>query len=254
MRTRDRKLLAAAVAAIVTAGVAMWPTTRYIGVDHVISEESVPLWLKVMDFVDRDSNLSRIAERVVGAVEGDETRALAAARWTHTNIRPQPDELPVRDDHVWFVVVRGYGEPDQQADVFTTLLAYKGIAAFWGLVGRAPDELPLSYAQIDGMWRVFDVAHGLVFRRTDGALASPADLARDRGIVERAARGVVPDLPRYMRSFDGYGPPETPDVLRADMHMPGRRLLHEMKALVGMQGRVWQIRPHPVVTAQGATR
>lgn len=254
MRTRDRRRLAVVVIAIVTGVVAMWPTTRYIGVDHVVSRESVPLWIKVMNFLDRDSNLAQIADRVVGTVEGDEARAMAALRWTRANIRPQPDELPARDDHVWFVIVRGYGESDQQADVFTTLLAYEGIAAFWGLVGRPPDELPLSYVKINGGWRVFDVAHGLVFRRGDGALASPDDLVRDRRIVERAAHGAVPELTRYLRYFDGYGPPETPDVLRAELQMPGRRLMHEMKSLVGMQGRMWQIRPHPAMTAQGVAR
>lgn len=254
MRSRSRRLIGALAIVAAIAGAAMWPVTRYVAVNRVVSEESLPLWLKVLNFVDRDAGLARTAARAVGNLDGDEARTMAALRWTTDNIRPQPAELPVRDDHVWFVVVRGYGESDQQADVFTTLLVYQGMRAFWGLIGTWPNELPLSYVYNGGAWRVFDVAHGIVFRREDGAFATPNDIAADRGLVERAARGVVPDLAHYLRFFEGYGPPETPDMLRAEMQMPSRRLVHEMKALVGMQGRVWNIRPHPAVATLGASK
>jgi hypothetical protein len=239
---------------VLTTGVAMWPTTRYVAIDRVVREETLPLWLKTANFVDRDLNFARVAAAALGGQPNDEARALAALSWTLENVRRQPPTLPTRDDHVWFVVVRGYGEEDQQADVFTTLLVYRGVPAFWGLIGRWPDEWPLSYVRIDDAWRVFDVANGLVFRTATGALATPEDIAADRSIIERAARDVGPDVAKYLRNFEGYAPPEVPEMLRAEMQMPGRRLVHEVRKLVGMETRVWNIRPHPAVPQQGAWR
>ena len=57
--------------------------------------------------------------------------------WTCENIRKQPDGLPVIDDHVWHIIIRGYGEPDQSSDVFTTLCNYAGIRAFYALASYA---------------------------------------------------------------------------------------------------------------------
>lgn len=254
MRTRDRRIWVVVTIAVMTTGAALFPSTRYVSVDHVLTAESVPMWVKLLDFIDRDVNFGRVAEAALGSVDGAEARAMAALRWTRANVRPQPAELPVRDDHVWSVVVRGYGEPDQQADVFTTLLAYQDVPAYWTLIGRRPNELALSYVMLDGAWRVFDVAHGITFRRRDGALATREDVAADPAIVEAAATGVVPDIAKYRRYFDGYQPADAPDVLRADLQMPRRRLLHELKSLVGMEGRVWTIRPQHTAPDRGASR
>lgn len=221
---------------------AVWPARRLTGVDFVVTEQRLPLWIKSLDFVDRDVNLRRAARAIVAGIDGDEARTLAVFRWTLENIRPQPRELRVYDDHVWYVIVRGYGAPDQQADVFTTLLTYAGVPAYWQLVGRPPRELPVSYVRVDGTWRVFDVAHGIVFRTAAGTLATPADLEADSSLVLRAMEGHVSDTAEYIAYFEGYQVPAPPDVLRADLQMTWRRLAFEARKLVGRQGRVWEIR------------
>jgi hypothetical protein len=233
-------VLVAFGAALVTA--AVWPATRYVGVDYVVSEERVPLWLKTIDFVDRDFNLARTARVAVAGVDGDERKALSVFRWTVRAIHPQPPQLPVVDDHVWHVIVRGYGQSDQQADVFTTLLTYAGVPAYWQFIGKPPRELPLAFALVDGRWRVFDVANQLIFRNADGALASPDEIAAQPDLVRQAAVGCVASVEDYVAYFAGFEPPIPPDVLRADLQMTGRRLAFEMKKLVGKEGRVWRIR------------
>jgi hypothetical protein len=241
-----RRRLAAAVVlvafgvAVVTA--AVWPARRFVGVNYVVSEERVPLWLKTIDFVDRDFNLARTARAAVAGVDGDERKALSVFLWTARAIKAQPPQLPVVDDHVWHVIVRGYGQPDQHADVFTTLLTYADVPAYWQFIGTPPRELPLSFALIDGHWRVFDMANQLIFRNTDGVLASPDEIAGQPDLVRRAAVGCVESVDDYVAHFAGFEPPVPPDVLRADLQMTGRRLAFEMKKLVGKEGRVWKIR------------
>lgn len=239
-----RKRLAVVLMLLVVAGgtVASWPSHRKIGVNKIVTEHTLPLWIKTVDFVDRDLNLARTAAAVLRPFEGDEARAMSALEWTAEHVRPQPLELPVVDDHVWYVIVRGYGEPDQQADVFTTLLVYEDVPAYWMLIGTPPDELALSYVLIGGRWRVFDVAHGIVFRTRTEHLATPDNLVADPTLVSTAAQGRVADLGRYVGYFRAYRAPQPPEVFRAQMQMPGRRALHELRRLVGREGRVWQIR------------
>jgi len=227
-------------AVVVTA--AVWPSKRFIGVNYVVSEESVPLWIKAVDFVDRDLNLARKARAVVADADRAEDRVFAVLRWMEANVRPQSSELPVVDDHVWHVIIRGYGQADQHADVFTTLLAYADVPAFWQLIGNGAGDLPISYVLIDGRWRVFDVAHRVVFRTHAEALATPEDVAQDSELVRRNAALRVENVDEYVSYFQNYQPPEPPEVLRADLQMAGRRLAFEMKKLAGKQGRVWQIR------------
>jgi hypothetical protein len=253
----DRRVLRRALiglALVVTlATVACWPTSRYVGVNYVVSEQTLPLWMKAAEFVDRDASLANMAYVVLGGIAEDEAKAAAALRWTLANVRNTPSGFPVIDDHVWHIVIRGYGEADQQADVFTTLLTYQGVRAYWAFIGPSPREIPLSYVWINGRWRVYDVRRGFVFRTATGELATPQDLAADRSAVRAAAAGAA-DLDEYLTMFDGYAPPQVPDVVHAEMQMPGRRLWYEARKLFGRQGREWQIRPPASNRGEGRTQ
>jgi hypothetical protein len=242
---RRRKILRVLAVLLVTASVfsvARWPTTRFVGVNFVVSQQTLPLWAKAADFIDRDVNIAQTARAVLGNVQGDEARAAAALAWTRANIRNTPEGFPIVDDHIWYTIVRGYGQPDQQADVFTTLLTYAGVRAYWSLAGKPPDEIPLSYVWIRDRWRVYDVTSGLVFRAANGDQATPQDLADNHDLIRTAATGRVDDVNAYVTRFDGYAAPQAPDVLRADLQMPRRRVWHEMKKLFGLQGREWHMR------------
>ena len=232
-------ILVGVIAAVLT--VACWPTTRSIGVNHVVSTQQLPLWAKATDFIDRDANLASAARSIVGGVSGEQAKADAALAWTRANIRPVPTGFPIIDDHVWHIMVRGYGLDDQRADVFTTLLAYDGISAYWMVIGKPPQSATLSYALVDGLWRVYDVSNGIVFKDAGGELATPDEISGNHDLVRASATGVIADVDAYVAAFDGYTSPLAPEVLRAHLQMPGRRLWHESRRLFGRQGREWQM-------------
>jgi hypothetical protein len=246
-RSIRRLAIVLGVAALMTT-VACWPATRLVGVDFVITQQSLPLWVKAMEFIDRDRNLASTAQAVLGGIDGDEAKAAAALAWTRANIRNAPGGLPVIDDHIWHVLIRGYGQSDQQADVFTTLLVYEGVPAYWMFIGSKPHEMPISYVLIRDRWRVFDVARGLVFRNAAGDLATPEQIAADLNLVRAGVAPVIDDVEGYVARFAGYTAPPAPDVLRAHLQMPGRRLWYEIQRPLGMQGREWQMRPPAVPT------
>jgi hypothetical protein len=242
MALSGRALRWTAAAALVVAivGIAFVPTETKQGVDFVVSTYRLPLYAKALDFVHRDSSYARLAARIVGRHESAEARAQAVFDWTRANIHSQPAGLPVVDDHVWHIIVRGYGVDDQKSDVFTTLTMYAGVPAF--LAGTA-DHLPrlvLSYAWIDGHWRVFDVDNGIVFRHGNGTLASAGDIERTPALAaELGGPRVVRSIP-YGDYFKGYRAPVAPDLLRPELQMLFPRVTHRVRRLVGLGRREWQ--------------
>lgn len=237
-----RRTALVASAAAVLLMIACWPTTSQVGVNHVISTQTLPLWAKTVDFLRRDMNMSATAREVIGPHGDADARATAALAWTRGRVLLQPAALPIIDDHLWHIIVRGYGERDQLADVFTALLSYAGVPAYWTLVGQPPDELPLSFVWIRDQWRVYDVAHGIAFRNRQMDLATPAELAADPQLITAAAAAAHLDAARYAAYFTGFQPPVAPDVSRADLQMPRRRLWQEARRLIGMPGRESQLR------------
>jgi hypothetical protein len=236
-------------AAALMLTVACWPTTRSVGTNFVVTQQQLPLWVKAMEFIDRDINLERTADAVLAGVAGDEAKVRAALAWTIANVKPAPPGLAVVDDHIWNIVVRGYGTTDQQADVFTTLLSYSGVPAFWTMVGREPDEIPISYAKVGGRWCMVDVRRDIIFRTASGTLVAASDAEQDPAILQ-AAVATQPDAEAYLLHFAGFHAPPPPDELRADMQRPLRRLSFEMRRLIGVAGRTWEMRPQAISGAQ----
>lgn len=241
-RSPGRRALLLMAALVIIATVALWPVTTRSGVNYEVGERRLPLWRKAKEFLDRDRAMARLAARVAAAAGGDEERSVAVLGWTNQHIRPHPATAQVIDDHVWSIVERSYGSSDQQADVFTTLLTYAGTPAYWILIGPERPALPLSFALIEGRWRVFDVERGIAFRNAQGELATPEELAVDHGLISSSLAERDSSTESYLTWFRGFTPPTPPDVLRARMQMPVPRLMFELRHLVGRGGRTWSIR------------
>jgi len=222
------------------AAVAFAPTTTKQGVDYAVSTYSVPLYAKALDFVQRDSSYARLVRRIVPDDGTPTATTLALFEWTRKNVRDTPPGFPVVDDHVAHIIIRGYGQADQKADVFTTLSTYAGVPAYWTWVGKERPYLVLSFAWLDRRWRVFDVEGGIVFRLPTGALAAVEDLVGDPSMLESVAADRVYDSRPYSDYFEGFTPPTPPDLLRAEQQMLWPRAFYRVKRLVGFGRREWQ--------------
>ena len=216
------------------------PTETRQGVDFTVSTYRLPLFVKIIDFVQRDTTYARLAPRIVPRNATAEAAALAALEWTRKNIRDAPPGFPIVDDHVSHIIIRGYGSEDQKADVFATLLTYAGVPAYWTWVGKEPPQLVLSLAWIDRRWRVFDVDNGIVFRTPTGALAAVEDLVSDPWVVQSVAANRVYYSRPYISFFEGFRPPTPPDLLRSEEQMVWPRAFYRVKRLVGLGRRDWQ--------------
>ena len=237
-RWRPWALLLAAVGGLTVIG--LMPVETKQGIDYSVSTYTMPLYVKALDFVQRDSSYSRLVQRLVSEQASDESRALTIFDWTRNNIRDTPAGFPIVDDHVWHIIIRGYGTDDQKTDVFTTLTTYAGVPGFWSLTEPPSPELSLSFVWIEGRWRVFDVQNGIVFRNRAGALASAEELAEDRWVLESVAADRTFHEKPYAGYFVGFKPPNPPDILRAELQMLWPRASHRLKGFVGLGRREWQ--------------
>lgn len=202
--------------ALILAGIFLYagtlPTETRQGVNYRVSARRLPLLIKGLDFILRDHHLRQAAAEAARGLKDEEQRALALFQWTRQRIRPTPAGWPVVDDHISHILIRGHGEPDQMADVFTALSTYAGLPAFWKS-SRSRSRgcaVILSFVRIGGEWTLWDVAHGLVYRSRQGGLA---------GVEEVAQEG----------DLEGLSPLEIPETLRARKQMPGPRIRFEIR-------------------------
>jgi len=135
------------------------------GVNYRAALIKIPLYLKILDFFDRHYNYKALVMRITEGARTDEEKVLKIFAWTQSHIKPQPQELPVVDDHVWHIIVRGYGAGEQSSDVFATLCNYAGARAAYGWCYLQPETKPivLVFVFINGQWRVFDLLRGNFF-------------------------------------------------------------------------------------------
>jgi hypothetical protein len=221
----------------IVLGVSILPVTTRQGVDFVVTTHHLPLYLKAIEFVDRDLNYRVLARTITAGRTTEEARVLAIFDWTRDHIRDLG--FPVVDDHIWHVIIRGYGVADQKADVFTTLATYSGVRAYWIYLGTRDERLPLSLASIGGRWCLFDVANGVAFRKARRRLLSADEVARRPSLIDAVAPGRTYLGRAYAEYFRDFEPPTPPDTLRAEQQMPWPRLYFEIRRIVGLGGRQW---------------
>jgi len=183
---------------LVMAGVAAIPATTLQGVNYQVAEIRLPLGLKALDFFQRHWHTRRLAGQLFRDCATPSAKAEAAFRWVREHIRPQPRELPVVDDHVWHIVIRGYGDPDQMADVFCTLCHYGGLPAFF-FRDSSPHRGVWAAVRIGKDWSVCSPAVGRRWMRPDGS-CGPRDQICE---TDPAGRPPLRDFPPR-QEFDRY--------------------------------------------------
>ena len=79
------------------------------GINYKVSRMELPLYLKLLNFYDRHFSYKWLTKRITGHLETKEEKIFRLFQWTHETIRPQPESLPIMDDHVWNVSHCGSG-------------------------------------------------------------------------------------------------------------------------------------------------
>jgi len=238
-RLNQALLVLALLSAIILA--ANLPASIQVGVDGHYRRIRMPLYVKWTQFLARHYEYERLSKEITAGCKTDEEKALAILRWTRENIAVLPAGMPLHDDHILNIIIRGYAVKDQFQDVFTTLCAYSGIPAFYD---RAYDnnhksKYILSFVKLYGKWCAIDAYRGIYFMTKDDRIASVEDIVNDRSLVSGAevdaivARGIP-----YKEYYYNLEPVIKPVTLRADKQMPLQRILFELKKALGLEKEI----------------
>ncbi len=208
------------------------------GINYEVRVYRIPLYIKLIEFIDRDYRYRMLSREITKDLRSDMDKAATILKWVRSNIKTDiPEGWPVYDDHIWHIIIRGYGGADQAADVFTTLAAYSGLEAGWARVFIPEDRgsLVLSFVKIDGGWRVFDVMRGVNFTNDEGDIASVEDILAGRYEKETARQEVGLSgrtYEDYFRYMEGY----MHDIAsKPRKQMPFKRILYEFKNIFNVK-------------------
>lgn len=178
------KLLLIAVAAVLIVTILNTSVITKQGVNYQVHEIKMPVYLKLLDFIDRHYNYKNLVVNILGDTKNDNLKAIEILGWVKVNLRRNPDELPVIDDHPLNILIRGYGVEDQFEDIFTILCTYAGMRAFYKRFNNSSGERYfISFVKINGKWCPLS-AYGGVYAHKNGLIASVDDLVRNRGLLE----------------------------------------------------------------------
>lgn len=213
-------------------------TTSMQGVNFVLHARKIPLYLKLSNFFDRHLNYRELISEMISSSDSEEVRVLKIFTWTNKNIALQPKDLPVIDDHVWHIIVRGYGISDQFSDVFTTLCNYAAIEAFFKIIESKNSSAPFSFVKIKNRWVIFDPYNGIYFRNKIGELADLKDIRSGNWQVVSAEEASFKKQFDYRGLFSSF-PEDIIDTTsqRARIQSPLNRLMFEMKKWLRIKSR-----------------
>lgn len=192
---------------------------------HIIK---IPFYLKAIDFLDRHYNYENLVTKIISRSDIPEERVMKLFNWTYGNIKSTPAGYPIIDDHVWHIIVRGYGTADQYCDVFSTLCNYAKIDSFFDFIYTIDKKkvMPLAFVKLYGRWGIFDPHNGVYFKNKSGQFASIEDIQRGNAIVYHIAKASE-DID-YMKFIPGLTYFKNIGFKRANIQSPLRRLMYEL--------------------------
>lgn len=225
-------IISAALAVLSLVAVLNIETSIKVGVDGNRRLIRMPLYVKWIQFVARHYEYARLAGEITVGSDTDEEKALAILKWTRNNLKDIPAGMPVYDDHILNIIIRGYAVPGQFQDVFTTLCAYSGIPAFYDKSDdkSSDSEYVLSFVMLNGGWRVFDAYRAVYFKNSKSGIAGLDEIIADPSILERPV-GFRPALGglSYSRYYEDLKHIEVPRTLRSYKQMPLKRIIYETR-------------------------
>ncbi len=200
------------------------------GINYQLSVVRIPLYLKLIDFFDRHYNYKELVRRILKDVGSERERIFRIFEWTHRNIRRVPKDFPIIDDHVWNIIIRGYGASDQSSHVFTTLCNYAALEAFytWVYSTDRTKRIPISFVRLNARWLVFDPYNGIFFKNKSGDIADIDNLKNGDWAIEclTVTEKTKYDFKEYFVNL-----PEAKNIglTKSNIQSPLKRLIFEVK-------------------------
>jgi len=230
MKKRLLKLFAWIAGFIIIIAILNTEVSTKQGINYKIHAVRIPLYLKIIDFLDRNYNYKQLVKSIINKEDNDEVRIKKIFDWTYQNIRKQPEGLPIIDDHVWYTIVRGYGATEQSSDVFTTLCNYAGMESFYSWIFNRANthKIALSFVKTHSGWIVLDQRQGVYFKNKEGHLAGIEEIKNGNYIIE-GLPGITTSDFDYREYFANLPDIKDISLSRGKIQSPINRLKYEFR-------------------------
>lgn len=244
MKHNTRRIAPALILILAVVLIANFPAYIRSGVGGNYTRIRMPLYAKWTQFLARHYEYERMTKEIVAGCRTEEDKALAILKWTRANLKDMPEGMPVHDDHILYIIIRGYAVPEQFQDVFTTLCVYSGIPAFYKTMYDKSHKTKhvLSFVMLDGKWRVFDAYYGNYLKNAKGDIASIDDIVADPSIVDKCSwcAMMVRGVP-YKEYYANMGTVTAPQTFRAKKQMPLGRIIFEIKKALRIEKDAYEL-------------
>ena len=138
-----------------------------MGIDYVVTEYEIPLYLKLYNFYGRHLNYKFIVNNIVENSNTDIQKILNISKWISNNIQKIPKGVEIVDNHPITTIDRRLGTMDQFSDLLSVMLVYAGIKSFyWRNNGNV-----LTFALLNESWSVVDPYYGIIFLSREGQMS-----------------------------------------------------------------------------------
>ena len=153
-------------------------SSRYTGINYVVSEEKISNFQKIEDFLIRHKNYKNLVKNITDGILNDEEEIIEIASWVYENIKKISNNQEIIDSHPWTIVERKLGTQGQFSDILSVLLVHKNIDSFYLSHIKNIDH-DITFFKFNDKWSIIDPYYGIYFRDKE-KLFSTLDQDREK--------------------------------------------------------------------------
>lgn len=142
-------------------------TERRISINYEVSEYKIPIYLKLLDFMNRHYNYKHLAKNINNKNSTDKDKIINSTNWVIANIEKinLNQNIDIVDHHPITIVERRLGIDEQFSDILSVLLVYSNIDSFFKIIklDNVDSYYPLTFFKIYNYWSIVDPQNGIFF-------------------------------------------------------------------------------------------
>ena len=142
-------------------------TERKISINYEVFEYQIPIYLKLLDFINRHHNYKFLAKNINSKNSTEKDKIINTTNWVIKNIKKIDINLNIDivDHHPITIIERRLGIDEQFSDILSVLLVYSDIDSFFKFIKVSNSETfyPLTFFKINNYWSIVDPQSGIFF-------------------------------------------------------------------------------------------
>jgi len=142
-------------------------TSRKISINYEVTKYELPLYVKILDFINRHNNYKFLTKSINNDKLSDKEKIIYLTNWVNLNIKKIEvnQNIDIVDNHPITIIERRLAIDEQFSDILSVLLVYSDIDSFFKFIktGKLTETYPLTFFKINNYWSIIDPQYGVFF-------------------------------------------------------------------------------------------